>query len=130
MVLPDDVLEVIVSHVLDDDDWVRVFILHQYFLEPWRAGRQNGLVRLDRLPVSRQRHVAERLSGQELVERLRQLLGVVDPGQAEVLATTVVAVDGAAAAGDAPDAAVHSAASVGREEREAAAAATERVLDQ
>ncbi len=62
-----------------------MLILEKDLLEPGRAGREDGLVSLDGPPVDRQGHVAQRLATQELVERLSQLLGVVDPGQAQVL---------------------------------------------
>ena len=43
-------------------------------------------MRLDRPPVDGERHVAQRLPAEELVEGLRQFLAVVDPRQPEVLA--------------------------------------------
>ena len=41
--LPNDVPDVLVFDVLDDNNRVRVLILHQHVLEPRRAGRQNRL---------------------------------------------------------------------------------------
>ena len=43
------------------------------------------LMGLDGPPVDGERHVAQRLPAEELVEGLRQLLAVVDPRQPKVL---------------------------------------------
>ena len=128
-----DIPEIVVANVLDDNDGVRMHVLGQDILKPWTAGREDGLVRLDRFPIGRQRDVAQRLPGQELVEGFRQFLGVIDPGEAEVLASTAAT---AARGGGGPAAAVHDAvtvaavddATVGATERREAAAATDGIL--
>jgi hypothetical protein len=52
---PDDVPDVLVLDVLDDDDRVRVRVLHQNVLEPRGAGGKDGLGGGDYLEAHRTR---------------------------------------------------------------------------
>ncbi len=41
--LPDDTFQILISDIFEDDDRMRMLVLAQDGLEPWRTSRQDGL---------------------------------------------------------------------------------------
>ena len=83
-VVQDD-LDLLDLDVLEKDDGVLARVLHEEALEVGGAGREDHLVALDGGVLAGQRHVAERLRLQQLVQHRQQVVAVVVPAQAVLL---------------------------------------------